>query len=233
MRCLVCVVLVGLMLLLTPAAWAGPKDMSLRVTDPGKAAEWLVGATNNLKWSFSGELGPSVTIRLQRNGWVNARIILFEAAPIGANRSGSFKWKTPADLPPGENYTVSVTAENGIGDTSAEFKLIAGKTPVTTLTLDALPKGSARWVSGATVSLRWSYAGNPGPTVKLALIKKEVGVVAVIAEATPLGIDGKGRLDWTVPKVALGNDYYIGIVSTTNVFYQDMGKEPVVITAAK
>lgn len=232
MKRFVILVLAGL-LMVTATSWAAPKEMNLKIGDPGAETEWAVGASNTVKWSFRGELGQAVNIRLQRSGWVNAQAVLSESTPIGANRSGSFKWTTPPDLPPGGNYTISVTAENGIGDTSDEFKLIAGKIPATRITLDAIPKGSERWAVGTTVSIRWTYGGNPGQSVKLALIKKEVGVVAQISAAAPLGVDGKGRIEWTVPGVKPANDYYVGIVSNANSFYQDMSKDPVVITATK
>jgi len=73
----------------------------LKVKEPGEATNFVVGAANMIKWSFRGELGQNVAIRLQRAGWVNARMTLSEATPVGANGSGSFKWNTPADLPPG------------------------------------------------------------------------------------------------------------------------------------
>ena len=219
------------LLLLTSIALAAPREMNLRVAEPGEATEWKLGAENTIKWSFRGELGANVAIRLQRVGWVNARMTLTEAAPLGVNRSGSFKWNIPADLPPGGKYTVAVTAENGIGDTSGEFILVGGKGPVTQIVLESQPKGGERWSSGAAVSIRWTYAGSPGQMVKLALIKKDEGSVTPIVAATPVGADGKGRYEWKVPPLKPGADYYVGIASNSNAFYQDMGKDPVIITA--
>jgi len=220
------------LLMLTSIGLAAPKEMTLRVSEPGEAAEWKLGAANTIKWSFRGELGQNVAIRLQRIGWVNAQMTISEATPLGINRSGSFKWELPADLPPGGKYTVAVTAENGIGDTSGEFKLVAGKGTVTQIKLEALPKGE-RWSAGATVSIRWTYGGSPGQTVKLALIKKAESDVTVISASVPIGAEGKGRYEWKVPSLKPGTDYYIGIVSNSNAFYQDMGVEPVILTATK
>ena len=226
--------LILLVLLLTmPVGWTAPKEMTLKVREPGAATNFVVGAANVIKWSFRGELGQNVAIRLQRVGWVNARMTLVEATPLGPSGSGSFKWNTPADLPPGGKYSVTVTAENGIGDMSGEFTLIAGKTPVTQIVLADLPKGGDRWTPGAPVTIQWKYSGSPGQTVKLALIKKDEGSVTEIAASIPIGVDGKGSYEWKVPALKAGADYYVGIVSTSNAFYQNLGTNPVSITATR
>ena len=226
--------LILLVLLLTmPVGWTAPKEMTLKVREPGEATNFVVGAVNAIKWSFRGALGQNVAIRLQRVGWVNARMTLVEATALGANGSGSFKWNTPADLPPGGKYTVTVTAENGIGDMSGEFTLVAGKTPVTRIVLVDPPKGGDRWTPGAPVTIQWKYDGSPGQMVRLALIKKDEGSVTEIAASIPVGVDGKGSYEWKVPALKSGADYYVGIVSTSNAFYQNLGTNPVSITATR
>ena len=52
--------------------------MNLKVGDPGTGAEWTIGSVNAVKWSFRGDLGQTVMIRLQRLGWVNAQMTLAE-----------------------------------------------------------------------------------------------------------------------------------------------------------
>ncbi len=228
-------ILLGMMasLLLTSFAAAAPKEMTLKVTEPGEAAEWSLGVVNTVKWSFRGELGKLVSVRLQRQGWVLARQTLTEGTALGNERSGSFKWNTPADLPPGSHYTVSVTAENGIGDMSGEFRLVAGKGPVTQLSLAAPPKGEERWIVGYPSVIRWTFTGKPGATVKLALIQKQTGDVIPITASTSIGVDGKGSYEWKVPALKPGNGYFVGIASNSNAFYQDMGAAPVSISATR
>lgn len=228
-------ILLGMMasLLLTSCAAAAPKEMTLKVTEPGESTEWTLGAVNTVKWSFRGELGKLVSVRLQRQGWVLARQTLAEGTALGNERSGTFKWTTPAELPPGGHYTVSVTAENGIGDMSGEFRIVAGKAPVTQLSLAAPPKGEERWIVGSPSVIRWTFTGKPGPTVKLALIQKQTGDVIPITGSASIGVDGKGSYEWKVPALKPGNDYFVGIASNSNAFYQDMGAAPVSISATR
>ena len=228
-------ILLGMMasLLLTSCAAAAPKEMTLKVTEPVESTEWTLGAVNTVKWSFRGELGKLVSVRLQRQGWVLARQTLAEGTALGNERSGTFKWTTPAELPPGGHYTVSVTAENGIGDMSGEFRIVAGKAPVTQLSLAAPPKGEERWIVGSPSVIRWTFTGKPGPTVKLALIQKQTGDVIPITGSASIGVDGKGSYEWKVPALKPGNDYFVGIASNSNAFYQDMGAAPVSISATR
>ena len=230
---LVIIATIGLLLLTSAVGLAAPKEMKLKLNEPGQAAEWKIGGEQSVKWSYRGELGPTIKITLQRVGWQNARLTIAEAAPIGPERSGSFKWTVPDSLPPGNNYTVTITAENGFNETSGEFSLLAGKAPLTQISLEALAKGAEKLAAGATVSLRWTYSGNPGPMVQLALVNKADLELIPIVASIPIGVDGKGRYDWTVPKLKPGGDYYLAIASTTNAFYQDMNKTPFVITATK
>lgn len=226
------VLVLAVWLLTASVALAAPKEMNLHVSDPGESSEWVLGTANTIKWSFRGELGTTVAIRLQRQGWVNAHMTLSESAPLGTGRVGAFKWNIPADLSPGGKYTVAITAENGIREMSGEFALIAGKGPLTQIILEAPLKRGERWNIGSNVSIRWTYSGSPGQTVKLALIRKEEGDVTAITASVPIGADGKGRYEWKVPHLKPGNVYYVGIASNENAFYQDMSKEPVIIVTA-
>ena len=212
---------------------SAPKEMRLRVTDPGGSTEWVVGKTVNLKWSVRGELGKTVSISLQRGGWTHARMVIAEAVAIGDGSTGTYKWSLPADFATGKNFTVSVVAENGIGDTSEEFSINPGKVLGTHISLEPLPKGAEKWAVGDKVMLRWSFAGNPAQMVKLALIHKEEGSVTEIAAAIPIGSAGKGQYEWTVPALKPRAGYYLGIVGNTNSFYQDMSKDAITIMTKK
>jgi len=112
---------------------------------------------------------------------------------------------------------------------SGEFALTAGKTPVTQIVLADSPKDGDRWNPGDPVTIRWKFTGSPGQTVKLALIKKEEGSVTELPLQFPSAFEGKGSYEWKVPVLKSGNDYYVGIVSNSNAFYQTWEPIPLVL----
>ncbi len=73
-------------------------------------------------------------------------------------------------------------------------------------------------------TISWSYTGDPGPMVKIELLKGGV-VDSIIAAGTPIGSSGYssygsggyGSYDWFIPvEQAAGSDYAIRVTSTSN-----------------
>ena len=80
------------------------------------------------------------------------------------------------------------------------------------------PNGSENWTTGTKLTVQWTYSGNPGPFVKIELLKGGVLNRTIKARISA----GKGAYTWTVPaKQKLGNDYRIRIRSTSNIAYTD------------
>ena len=50
----VCTGLLTLLLLTSSVGLAAPKEMKLKLNEPGAAAEWTIGANNTVKWSYRG-----------------------------------------------------------------------------------------------------------------------------------------------------------------------------------
>lgn len=68
---------------------------------------------------------------------------------------------------------------------------------------------------GETVTISWSYSGNPGPDVRIELLKGGAKNM-VIAASTPVGTGGQGSFTWTVPSdLSEGADYQIRITSNS------------------
>lgn len=79
----------------------------------------------------------------------------------------------------------------------------------------ASPNGGETWYRGTTQTIAWTHARKPAEKVKIVLCKGGAAV-KTIATAVPIGIDGKGSRNWTIPEnLTPGDDYEVRIVSTS------------------
>jgi uncharacterized protein (DUF362 family) len=82
--------------------------------------------------------------------------------------------------------------------------------------LISFPNGSEVWQNGTSQTIRWTYAGSAGPSVKIELLKGGI-VKRVIASSATIGKNGSGSYAWRVPSnLAKGSDYAIRITSVQN-----------------
>jgi len=71
-------------------------------------------------------------------------------------------------------------------------------------------------------TIRWSYAGNPGSSVKIDLLKGGV-LNRTLISFTSVGSGGNGSYNWSIPSNQLaGSDYQIKVTSTSNGAYTDI-----------
>ena len=186
---------------------------AISVTAPNGGEIWEAGTAQTIRWTYEGNTGGSVKIELVAAGAVVSNIT--SSTLIGKGGIGSFKYTMPSSQPPGDNYKVFITSTTKAGckDTSNNnFKISAPSAPGLAV---VSPNGGEKWVPGGTQTIRWTYAGNPGESVKLLLMKGSK-VARTLAKSNPLGSWGKGSFLWTVPlDPAPGKDYAIKIVSTT------------------
>jgi hypothetical protein len=99
-------------------------------------------------------------------------------------------------------------------DTSVTATFTAN--PVIDAITVASANGGEKWQRKKNQTIRWNYTGNPGPQVKIDLLKAGV-LNQTISSGAPLGTGGTGSLTWTVPKKAtLGSDYAIRICSVSS-----------------
>ena len=77
------------------------------------------------------------------------------------------------------------------------------------------PNGAETWPAASMQKIRWSYNGNPGPYVKIELLKGGV-VSRTIKSFVWKGTGGTGSFNWRIPaNQAPGADYRIRVTSTT------------------
>ena len=78
------------------------------------------------------------------------------------------------------------------------------------------PNGGENWKTGSSHAITWAYTGNPGPKVKIELLKNGILNRTITSKAS-LGSGGSGSYTWKIsPSQVAGTDYRIRITSTTN-----------------
>ncbi len=86
----------------------------------------------------------------------------------------------------------------------------------------ASPNGGESLRIGRSQTIRWSYAGQPGSTVKIELLKNG-SLIQTIANSASIGVTGQGSFTWKPSRwLNIGSGYQIRITSTTNPAYTDI-----------
>lgn len=117
-------------------------DCTLTVTSPNGGENWEAGTQHAIQWSYTGDPGAAVKIRLLQAG--KAVKTIAASAPVGASGSGSFTWKIPAGLLPADNYKIKVnsTTQTSCQDSSNKvFSVFDGQ--------DIVPLASGKGVTGS------------------------------------------------------------------------------------
>jgi photosystem II stability/assembly factor-like uncharacterized protein len=198
---------------------------TITVTSPNGNETWLQGDTKTISWTYAGDPGPSVKIRLFKSGL--PVITVNAAAPIGSNGNGSFDWTVPYILTPGVDYriVVSSTADGTDKDSSNGNFTIAR--PAITI---VAPNGGESWQAGTDKTITWTYTGNPGTTVKLQLFQNGI-LKSTISSGTATGSNGSGSFLWSLlPTQKAGTGYRIKIISTTSSAIRDLSNAKFTIT---
>lgn len=83
------------------------------------------------------------------------------------------------------------------------------------------PNGGENWTRGTTKTVKWSYSGNIGPTVKIDLYRGPT-FVKTITSSTLAGSSGYGSYNWYIPATqTMASDYKIKVTGG-NSAYSDM-----------
>ena len=172
----------------------------------------MVGTSQTIKWSYTGNPGAAVKVELIKAGGQPATIV--EGTPLGSNGTGAYTWAIPANLTPGTDYRVKVTSGTYTDTSNADFTVA----PVPTISITS-PNGGETWSAGTTQTITWTYTGNPGTTVQIDLIKGGGGPSSIV-KSTSMGSGGKGSYSWKIPgTLAPGADYQVKLTSTSNGSY--------------
>jgi hypothetical protein len=197
-----------------------PFDGGVIVTSPNGGENWSAGTMQTIKWSYTGNPGPSVTIELYKGGTFAQTIA--SGVSMGSNGIGSYDWPVPTILTGGTDYTIKITSNaNNLYWDQSDSSFTITIPPKITITA---PNGGESWQSGTTQTITWTYTGDPGSSVMILLLKGGMKV-ATITLITPIGGGGSGAYKWNIPSTqATGSDYKIKIVSTTNSTIKSFSK---------
>src|SRR3990172_9045428 len=140
--------------------------------------------------------GASQTFSITPNAGYQIADVLVDGSSVGAVSSYTFTNVTT-------NHSVSATF-----------------TQLSSITV-TVPNGGESWKRGTTQTIRWTYAGNPGSSVKIELLKNGA-VNKTITSSTSIGSGGSGSFNWTIANnQAAGTNYTVRITSTSNGSYTD------------
>jgi len=186
---------------------------SISVVSPNGTEICSGGSTQSIRWSRIGNPGVYVKIELLKGGTVNRTI-----ASFASSSKGSYNWKIPSNQAPGTDYRIRVTSTSNSAytDTSdSDFTIAAPAITVVS------PNGGETWTAGEIKPIRWNYTGNPGPYLRLELLKAGV-VNRTIVSGFSKGRGGTGVRSWKIPSnQPSGSDYQIRVTSTNNGAYTD------------
>ena len=96
------------------------------------------------------------------------------------------------------------------------FPLHEGAEPAT-ITI-VRPAAGDMWTTGTSEAIQWEYTGDPGPVLAIELLDG-TEVVETIRTDYPVGADGRGSHDWSIPRSLDEGEYAIRVTSTSATAY--------------
>lgn len=197
-------------------AGGGAQTATISVTAPTSGTNWQTGSTQTISWTYTGNLGSTVKLELLSGGAPSSTIA--SSAPSGSNGSGSYSWALPASLTAGSNYQVEVasTSTASCTSTSSSFTIAApAPTPTSSITV-TYPKSGVSLPKGQYYLISWKYTGNPGPAVRIDLLKGG-SLYQTIAPSASMGGHGSGLYYWRISSSQTsGSNFQVRITSTSN-----------------
>lgn len=179
-------------------------------------------------WTTFSNRGASIPVDITHAGGTT-RVFINQLTNGGRwNSLGVFNFQA------GGNYRVTIVAPASpltAGADAVKFsRTTAPPPPPPSVTVTA-PNGGESWRAGTVQTIRWTYSGTPGSSVKIELLKAG-SVNSIISSSVPIGSGGSGSFTWTIPTAqAVGTDYRIRVTSTSTPSATDTSNANFSITA--
>ena len=178
----------------------GASTPTITVTSANGGETWQAGTTHTIQWTYTGDPGSNVKIELLKaipgaGPPIYEKTTIIESTPIGSGGAGSYSWAIPPSQPVGSDYKIVVTSTTNSSYTDISdnyFSITAGaSTPTITVTS---ANGGESWQAGTTHTIQWTYTGDPGPNVKIELLKGGVARTVRLQQACRSGAEDRAPI---------------------------------------
>ena len=170
-------------------------NQTITVTQPNTALTWVVGASQQVKWSHNAGVAATFLIELSRDGGATYPQTIAAAAPATTATTGVYNWTVTG--PPVSSLArvrVTLTTNPASRDTSNVGFTIAN--PLVTVTQ---PNTALNWAVGGTQQIKWTH--NLGLAAVFTIeISRDDGATypEVVATSAPATTSTSGTYTWTV-----------------------------------
>jgi hypothetical protein len=195
-------------------------DESSLMVDPNSGATTTAAATTTKLSSAPNPStqGQQVTFTAtvsptSSNGTMPTGTVRFDdgstALGTAALSSGIARWSTVGLTAGTHSITAAYSGDSVFAATSATSlsQSVVGAPSITMVT----PNGGQRWARGVSHTIKWSYSGATGTSVRIDLLTGGI-VTSTIAPSAPLGSNGSGAYAWTPPsQLTPGSTYRVRV----------------------
>lgn len=165
-------------------------DPAIEVYQPNGSSRWLKGQPYFIRWHLSGDLHSRVRIKLYNSA---ATTEIHNIPQHGmADNLGSFKWKVPDFLTPGQYKIFVNDYVNNVSDFSETFEIIGSEQFIAITD----PSPMIGWCLGKIEDITWAYGGLDG-IVNIELLTRTGKLMGTIAKYVPVS---QGKFSWKVGK---------------------------------
>lgn len=177
---------------------------AIQVTAPARGAVLTLGAKFALRWQAGGGI-KQVKLTLARDHAALRTLVKSTA------NTGSYDWTVPADLLPGDNYTV-IVADAGNGAAEGESPAFCAVAPLDGALTVVYPNGGESLTRKTKVPLHWLNTAPAGVTknIKIELYKGDQSCDTI---QSSFAVSSGDLYVWEVPGDLAAGDNYRLVVS--------------------